>query len=92
MTFGEKFEMTQRFIAVAFDVYGAVGNPLGGYTAIRDAQRLTQYMNAMRAHAKTGTVAQLGTNLDTSLRPIPTEVLDLNFREPDTTDTLAAKH
>ena len=91
MTFGEKFEMTQRFIAVAFDIYGAVGNPLGGYTAIRDARRLTQYMSAMRAHAKAGTAAQLGTSLDTSLRPIPTEVLNLIFREPDAIDALASK-
>ncbi len=92
MTVGEKFEMAQKFIAVAFDVYGAVGNPLGAYTAIKDARLLTQYMMAMRAHAKTGTVAQLGTSLDTSLRPIPTEALDLTFREPDGTDALAASH
>jgi hypothetical protein len=88
MTFGEKVEMTEQFVGLAFDVYGAVANPLGAYSAIRDAQQLTRYMMAMRARAKVGTAAQLGPDLDTSLRPIPTETLDLTFREPEGTDAL----
>lgn len=88
LTAGEKFEMVERFVNLAFEVYGAVGNPLGAYTAVRDAQKLTMYMNAMRAQTKTGRFTQSQTSLEYKLRALPVETLSLSFIEPDGSDAL----